>query len=421
VRRGRRPGDAIAERDAVVVAAKRTPITRAARGGLAQVRAEDLALAALTGALREQEPLAGATWDDLVAGCWLQEGAQGSNLGRRLAVLLGDDALPGTTINRACASSLQGLRMAAHAIAADEGDAFLIAGVESISGYQERRAAGTTATQAKHPTFAAAGERYTAQQDGAPLVPWIDPRTRGWIPDVHVAMGLTAENVAQVRGVSRAEQDTYALRSQQRAALPSSTAVHARGIVPVVTADGIAIEHDDCPRPMTTADALAGLAPAFVANGTVTAGNCCPLADGAAAVALMSGRRADELGIAARGRILGTAVTALSPEIMGLGPIAATRMLLDRHGLSVSDLDLVELNEAFAAQVLPCIDELGLDPDRVNAFGGAIAFGHPYGMAGARLVTTLLDGLQVGDGTLGLVTLCAAGGQGMAVLVERLG
>jgi acetyl-CoA C-acetyltransferase len=410
----------LAPTDAVIVAAARTPIGRAARGALADVRAEDLFITAARGALDRASGLSPATLDDVIVGAWLQVGDQGSNLARRIGVLMGWDAVSGTTVNRACTSSLQALAMASHAIRSGEGQAFLVGGVESISHYAQRRTAGTTADDAKHPALRAVASRYRAQlEERAPMAPWRDPRADGEIPDVHLAMGLTAENVAQHRGITRADQDAYALLSQERTAAAVASGFFTREIAPVTTEHGV-VATDDCPRPGTSAAGLSALQPAFVDDGTVTAGNCCPLADGAAALVVTSADRAARDGVVPLARVVATATSALSPEIMGLGPVEATARALQRAGMTPSDLDLVELNEAFAAQVLPCIDDIGVDHERVNVFGGAIALGHPYGMGGARLTTTLLNGMQHTDATVGLVTMCAAGGQGMAVVLERM-
>lgn len=397
--------------DPVIVATARTPIGRAARGSLAHVRAEDLLACAVQGALAQVDALDPDTLDDLLVGAWMHQGDQGGNLARRLAVLMGWDAVPGTSVNRACASSLQTVRMAAHAIRAGEGRAFVAAGVESVSGYALRQGAGATRDDDKHPKFR--GEQ-------RPLdVGWSDPRAQGLMPDVHLPMGRTAENVARLRGVSRADQDAFALLSQQRAAAAVNRGFFSREIVPVLAGDRL-VDRDDSPRPTTTLEGLAALEPAFAEDGTVTAGNCCPLNDGAAAVIVTSHAYARERGLTPLARIIATGVSALSPEIMGLGPVAATEQALRSANMSVSDLDLVEINEAFAAQVLPCLDDLGLSTDITNVNGGAIALGHPFGMGGARLTTTLINGMVEHDAHLGLVTLCAAGGQGMSLIIERL-
>jgi acetyl-CoA C-acetyltransferase len=302
--------------------------------------------------------------------------------------------------------------MATHAIRAGEGRAFIAAGVESVSGYTERRAAGTTHDDDKHPAFRSA-QRPLAKH-------WTDPREQGLLPDVHQAMGLTAENVARLRGVTRTDQDDFALLSQQRTAAAVQRGFFAREIVPITVGERV-IDRDDSPRPATTLEGLAALPPAFAPDGSVTAGNCCPLNDGAAALIVTSDDYARSVGLAPLARVVATGVSALSPEIMGLGPVAATQQALERAGMNVGDLDLVEINEAFAAQVLPCLDDLNVPIDVTNVNGGAIALGHPFGMGGARLTTTLINSMTERDAEVGLVTMCAAGGQGMSVILERLG
>ncbi|GHJ45181.1 acetyl-CoA acetyltransferase [Catellatospora sp. TT07R-123] len=403
--------------EAVVVAAARTPIGRANKGSLVGVRPDDLAVTAVRAALAAVPQLDPRELDDLVLGCGQPAGEQGHNLGRVVAVLLGLDRLPGTTVNRYCASSLQSTRMALHAIRAGEGDAFLSVGVELVSHYGNGRSDGMPGT--RNPVFddaVARSERRAAE--GAE--PWHDPRADGALPDVYIAMGQTAENVAERYGVSRQEQDEFACRSQNLAEQAIAAGFWAREITPVTRPDGTVVSADDGPRAGVTMAALAGLAPSFRPGGTVTAGNCCPLNDGAAAVVVMSDKRARELGVTPLARIVSTGLSALSPEVMGMGPVEASRMALARAGMSVTDVDLVEINEAFAAQVVPSARELGLDWDRLNVNGGAIAVGHPFGMTGARITTTLLNSLTWHDKTIGLETMCAAGGQGMAMILERL-
>jgi len=404
-------------RDTVIVAAKRTPIGRAVKGGLADVRAEDLLTAAITGALDRIDGLDATTIDDLIAGAWMQTRDQGGNLARRAGVLMGLDSVPGVSVNRACTSSLQAIRMAHHAIALGEADTIIAAGVESISHYEDPRAAGSTPMADRHPAFADAGQH---SRDAVAANPrWQDPRDNDQLPDLHLAMGHTAENVAGLRGIGRQEQDDFALRSQRLTADAVTEGFFAREIVPVATSTRL-VDADESPRPDTTAQGLAALRPVFRSGGTVTAGNCCPLNDGAAAVVLMSAQRATDLCITPLARIVATGVSALSPEIMGLGPVTATQRALTHAGMTVDDIDLVEINEAFAAQVLPCIHDLEVDLDIVNVHGGAIALGHPFGMGGARLTTTLLNGMATRDASVGLVTMCAAGGQGMTLIVERV-
>jgi acetyl-CoA C-acetyltransferase len=395
--------------DAVIVAAARSPIGRANKGSLVDLRADDLAVAMARAALGRVPALDPATLDDVILGCAQPAGEQGYNLARSVAVRLGLDGVPGTTVNRYCASSLQAIRMAFHAIRAGEGHAFLAAGAESVSRYDRGKADGMPDT--RNPVFGVARER---------TVPWHDPRDDGQLPDLFIAMGETAENVAQRCGVSREDQDEFAVRSQNRAEKAIADGFFDVDITPVTRPDGTVVATDDGPRAGTTLAKVSTLAPMFRPDGTVTAGNACPLNDGAAALVVMSSSRAGELGLRPLARIVATGVSALSPEIMGLGPIEASRRALANAGLGVSDMDLIEINEAFAAQVVPVIRELGLDPDRVNVHGGAIALGHPFGMTGARIATTLVNSLRVRDKQFGLETMCTAGGQGMAMVVERL-
>ncbi|RDV10001.1 acetyl-CoA C-acyltransferase [Arthrobacter sp. RT-1] len=401
---------ALEPRDAVVVAYRRTPIGRARKGSLAAERPEDLALAAIRGALAAVPQLEPVEFEDAYVGCAVPQGAQGDNVGRRIMVLAGMDTVPAVTVNRFCASSLQATAMAAQAVRAGDGDAFLVAGVESTSSTPP-------VTENPHPAFSDAARRANGVFEAGQ--PWSDPRDRGELPDVYLSMGKTAEFVARHTGTSRRDQDEWALESQRRAERGVESGYFAREIVPVATAAG-SIGADDGPRPGTTMEGLSGLSPVFRDSGTVTAGNASPLNDGASALVVMSARRAGELGLRPLVRILGSAASGLSPEIMGLGPVDASRRLLDRLGLSIGDINIVELNEAFAAQVVPVVRKLGADPERVNPFGGAIALGHPFGATGVRLVGTLINGLQMTDGSLGLATLCVGGGQGMAMVVERL-
>ncbi|MEV5072746.1 acetyl-CoA C-acyltransferase [Microbacterium sp. LMI12-1-1.1] len=399
------------DNDPVVVAYARTPIGRAFKGALREVRPEDLSLTAVQAALQAVPELDPEDIEDFFLGTALPEGVQGDNIARRVAVMAGLDGLPAAVVNRFCASSLQAARMAAHAIKAADGDVFLVGGVESVSLSSEL-------TAVPHPDFDDAITR--AERRFAEFTPWSDPRDRGEVPDVYVAMGKTAEFVAQLTGTTRADQDAFAARSQQRAITARAAGFFEREIVPVLLPDGTRVDLDDGPRPGTTVEVLAGLRPAFHPRGTVTAGNASPLNDGASAAVIMSRRRARELGITLRARILTSTASALSPEIMGLGPVAATELALARTGLSIEDLDIVELNEAFAAQVLPSAARLGIDHSRLNPHGGAIALGHPYGSTGVRMLGTLINGLETRDETIGLATLCVGGGQGMAMIVERL-
>jgi acetyl-CoA C-acetyltransferase len=384
--------------EAVIVAATRTPIGRARKGSLIDVRPDDLVAQAIRSALERVPELDGGEIVDVMVGCGFPEQKQGMNLGRRAALLAGLPAgVPGTTVNRFCASSAQTIRMAFHAIRAGEGDAFVAAGVESITqveGYPKD-------AEELHPKLTG--------QNGA-------------IANVYIPMGLTAENVAERFEVSREDMDRYAQRSQERAVAARDSGFFDREITPYTKEDGTVVSRDDGPRPDSTLEKLAQLEPAFVPGGKVTAGNACPLNDGAAAVIVMNEEWARELGIQPLARIVASAVSGVEPEIMGVGPIEAVRRVLDRAGMSLDDVDVVELNEAFAAQVLPVCRELGIEPfgEQLNPHGGAIALGHPYGMTGARIMCTLLNDLETMDGTMGLETMCVGGGQGLALLVERL-
>ena len=402
--------------EAVIVATARSPIGRAFKGSLTSIRPDDLATQIVSAALAKVPQLDPASVDDLMLGCGLPGGEQGFNMARVVAILLGMDGVPGTTVNRYCSSSLQTTRMAYHAIKAGEGDAFISAGVECVS----RGVNGTSDTwpDTKNPLFGGAIERtaQTAEEE----IPWRDPRADGDLPDVYIAMGQTAENVAAMRGISRREQDEFGVRSQNLAEKALANGFWQREITPVTLPSGDVVVADDGPRPGTTLEKVAALKPAFRPHGTVTAGNCCPLNDGAAAVIVMSDVKAAELGITPLARIVSTGVSALSPEIMGLGPVEASRQALRRAGMAIPDIDLAEINEAFAAQVIPSYRELGIDIDKLNVNGGAIAVGHPFGMTGARITSTILNSLQFHDKTFGLETMCVGGGQGMAAIFERL-
>ncbi len=404
--------------EAVIVATARTPIGRAFKGSLREVRPDDLALTAVQAVLAKVPNLDPAELDDLYLGCAEPWGEQGMNLARVVAVLAGLDRLPGATVNRFCSSSVQTTRMAFHAIKAGEGDAFISAGVECVSRYPRFDGAGRIDPAWQNPLFAEAQQRTVATAESNQT--WSDPREGSAIPDVYMAMGQTAENVATMRGISRERQDEWGVESQNRAEKAIADGFFAREITPVTTPDGTVVSADDCPRPGVTLEGVAGLQPVFRPDGTVTAGNCCPLNDGAAALVVMSDTKARDLGLTPLARVVATGVSALSPEIMGLGPVEASRQALGRAGMTIDDIDLVEINEAFAAQVLPSADDLGIDHDKLNVHGGAIALGHPFGMTGARITTTLLNGLQSRDATYGLETMCVGGGQGMAVIFERL-
>ena len=401
--------------EAYIVATARSPIGRARKGSLADVRPDDLVAQMVQAALAQVPSLDPARIDDLMIGTGQPAGRQGMNIARIVAVLLGLDAVPGTTVNRYCSSSLQTTRMAFHAIKAGEGDVFVSAGVESVSQYAH---GFSDLPDAVNPVFGGAAERTAARGEaGAPG--WTDPRADGSLPDAYIAMGQTAENVAQLHGVTREQQDAYAARSQQRAEAAIASGFWARDITPVTLADGTVVSADDGPRAGVTVEGLAGLDPVFRPDGTVTAGNCCPLNDGAAAVVIVSGRVVEALGLQPLARIVSTGVSGLSPEIMGLGPVEASRQALKRAGLGIDDMDLVEINEAFAAQVIPSARELGIDPERLNVHGGAIAVGHPFGMTGARITSTLINGLAETGGRYGLETMCVGGGQGMALVLDR--
>lgn len=403
--------------EAVIVAAARSPIGRAFKGSLKDVRADDLATAMVQAALAQVPELDPTSLDDLALGCAQPAGEQGYGLARVVAVQLGLDHLPGVTVQRYCASSLQTTRMAAHAIRSGEAEAMISAGAECVSRFSAGKADGMPNTQ--NPKFDQAKQR-SEQRSGAGVPEWTDPRERGELPDVYLAMGQTAENVAQLCKVSRQQQDEYAAGSQQRAEKAIADGFFATDITPFTLDDGTVVSTDDGPRAGVTAESLSSLKPVFRPDGTVTAGNCCGLNDGAAALVVMSDTRAKELGLTPLARIVSTGVAGISPEIMGLGTVEASRQALKNARLDVSDLDIIEINEAFAAQVVPTIDHLGLDRDRVNPFGGAIALGHPYGQTGARMTTTLINGLRWNDGRYGLETMCTAGGQGMAMVIERL-
>lgn len=384
--------------EAVIVAAGRSPIGRAGKGSLVDFRPDDLGAFILSQVLAQVPELHASQVEDVICGCGLPGGESGFNLGRAISILAGVNA-PGTTLTRYCSSSLQTTRMAAHAIRAGEGDVFASVGVETVSRFGN----GTSdPAEARNPRLM--------------------PGNAEGFPDLYLPMGLTAENVAERENISREEMDQFAARSQNRAVAAQTDGFFEREIIPVTTGDGRIVDRDDGPRPNTTAEVLATLKPVFKAGGRVTAGNACPLNDGAAAVIVMSLERAHDLGIAPLARIVGTAVASLEPEYMGLGPIPATEKVFARTGLTLKDMDIVEINEAFAAQVIPAARGIGLDPseDRLNPFGGSIALGHPFGMTGARITCTLLNGLRTRDKTMGLETMCVGGGMGMAMILERL-
>jgi len=403
--------------EAVIVATARSPIGRARKGSLTELRPDDLTVQIVRAALDKVPQLDPADVDDLMLGCGLPGGEQGFNMARVVSVLLGYDHLPGTTLTRYCASSLQTTRMAYHAIRAGEGDVFVSAGVETVSRYVKGNSDTYPGTH--NPVFAAAEERSVQRAEGGAET-WEDPRSDGAVPDIYLAMGQTAENLAQLKGVTRADQDEFGVRSQNLAEKAIADGFWAKDITPVTLPDGTELAADDGPRSGVTLERVAELKPVFRPDGTITAGNCCPLNDGAAAVVVMSDTKAAELGITPLARIVATGVTALSPEIMGLGPVGASQQALGRAGMTFDDIDLVEINEAFAAQVIPSYRDLGIDIDKLNVNGGAIAVGHPFGMTGARITSTLINSLVHHDKQIGLETMCVGGGQGMAMVLERL-
>jgi acetyl-CoA C-acetyltransferase len=398
--------------EAVIVATGRTPIGRANKGSLVDCRPDDLTTHVLKAVLAQVPQLDPTTVEDVIVGCGQPAGESGYNIARVAAILAGMPDVPGVTVNRYCSSSLQTIRMAAHAIRAGEGDVFIAAGVETVSRYRF----GASDTGPHNELFADAEAR-TAARTPAARDPWSPP---SGLPDVYIAMGQTAENVAEYEKVTRQEMDEFAVLSQTRAVESQSNGFFEREIVPVTTPDGTVVTKDDGPRPNTTLEGLAQLKPVFREGGTVTAGNACPLNDGAAAVIVMSETRAAELGITPLARIVASGVSGLNPEIMGLGPVDACRQTLARAHMTIDDIDLVEINEAFAAQVIPSAKHLGISWDKLNVRGGAIALGHPFGQTGARIMTTLLNALEDTGQTFGLESMCVGGGQGMAMIVERL-
>ncbi|MDO3394784.1 acetyl-CoA C-acetyltransferase [Nocardioides cremeus] len=402
--------------EAVIVSTARSPIGRANKGSLKDLRPDDLSATIIKAALDKVPALDPSSIDDHYMGVGLPGGESGNNLARVVNVLNGMDDVPGATITRYCSSSVQTTRMAFHAIKAGEGDVFISSGVETVS----RFAKGTSDhwPDTHNHAFDDAKARTDKMAEGGQ--DWVDPRENGALPDVYIAMGQTAENVARMRGLDRKELDEFGVRSQNLAEKAINDGFWAREITPVTLPDGTVVSTDDGPRAGVTYDALKDLKPVFRPDGVVTAGNCCALNDGAAAVVIMSDTKAAELGLTPLARIVSTGVSGLSPEIMGLGPVEATRNALKHAGMSIGDIDLVEINEAFAAQVVPSYQDLGIDLDRLNVNGGAIAVGHPFGMTGARLQNTMLNSLDWHDKTTGLITMCVGGGQGMALILERL-
>ncbi|CAL9446431.1 3-ketoacyl-CoA thiolase [Nocardiopsis dassonvillei] len=403
--------------EAVIVATARSPIGRAFKGSLKDIRPDDLATQVIGAALAKVPQLDPSSIDDLMLGCGLPGGEQGFNMARVVAVQLGLDTVPGATVTRYCSSSLQTTRMAFHAIKAGEGDVFISAGVETVSRFAH---GSSDNPQNENPLFADAKARTEKRQEaGAPV--WTDPREDGALPDIYISMGQTAENVAQITGVDRRRQDEFAVRSQNLAEKSLDNGFWEREIVPITLPDGTVVTADDGIRRGTTYEKVSQLQPVFRPDGTVTAGNACPLNDGASALVIMSDTKAAQLGLTPLARIVSTGVTGLNPEIMGLGPVEASRQALARANMAIGDIDLVEINEAFAAQVLPSADQLGVDIDaQLNVNGGGIAVGHPFGSTGARITGTLINGLRFHDKTFGLETMCVGGGQGMAAVFERL-
>ena len=396
--------------EAVIVATARTPIGRMSKGSLKDMRPDDLSAHIITSVLDKVPALDRTEIEDVLWGCGQPGGESGHNIARVSAVLAGLDDVPGATVNRYCSSSLMTIRMAAHAIKAGDGDVFVAGGVETSSRFPFGMADGP-----KNPIFDEAGARSAARAEGGAAT-WSPAEG---LPDVYLAMGQTAENVAQLENVSRQDQDEFAVRSQNLAEESLNNGYWEAEITPVTTPDGV-VGTDDGIRPGTTYEKVSGLSPVFRPDGTVTAGNACPLNDGAAAVVVMSDTKAKALGLTPLARIISSAATGLNPEIMGLGPVEAVRKALGRAGMSVDDIDLFEINEAFAAQVLPSARQLGIPMEKLNTRGGSIALGHPFGMTGARIMTTLIHNLQESDKTFGVETMCVGGGQGMAMVVERL-
>jgi acetyl-CoA C-acetyltransferase len=404
--------------EAVIVATARSPIGRAFKGSLKDMRADDLTVQMVQAALAKVPELDPKDITDLMLGCGLPGGEQGSNLGRIVAVLAGYDHLPGTTITRYCSSSLQTTRMAFHAIKAGEGDAYISAGVETVSRFTKGNSDSIPGQDLTNPLFAEAMLRTDDFAQGGKT--WHDPREDDKVPDAYIAMGQTAENVQQLIGMTREEQDEFGVRSQNLAEKAIADGFWAKDITPVTLPDGSVVDSDDGPRAGVTMEAVSQLKPVFRPDGTVTAGNCCPLNDGAAAVIVMSDTKARELGLMPLARIVSTGVTGLSPEIMGLGPIEATKQALGYAGMTLDDIDLFEINEAFAVQSLGSAQALGIPLDKLNVNGGAIAVGHPFGMTGARITSTLINSLQHHDKQFGVETMCVGGGMGMAMVLERL-
>ena len=397
--------------EAVIVATARSPIGRANKGSLVSLRPDDMSTQIIEALMKKVPQVQGADVNDLMMGIGQPAGEGGFNIARVVAVLAGLDDVPGVTVNRYCSSSLQTIRMAFHAIKAGEGDCFISAGVETVSRYSSG-----ASDVAPNAIFKAPGERTKLRAQGGQST-WAPP---AGLPDMYIAMGQTAENVVEVEGVTREEMDRFGVRSQNLACEFVENGFFEAEITPLVLEDGTVVSKDDGPRPGTNYEAVSQLKPVFRPDGTITAGNACPLNDGAAAVMVMSDTKAKQLGLTPLARIVSSGVTGLNPEIMGLGPIEACRQALARAGMTIDQIDLVEINEAFAAQVIPSAKHLGIPMDKLNIHGGGIALGHPFGMTGARIMTTLIHGLQYEDKTFGMESMCVGGGQGMAMIIERL-
>jgi acetyl-CoA C-acetyltransferase len=397
--------------EAVIVATARSPIGRANKGSLVSLRTDEMAAQIVRALMAKVPSVKGSDIEDLIIGVGQPAGEAGFNLGRMVALLAGIPEAPGVVVNRYCSSSLQTIRMAAHAIKAGEGDCFIAAGVEAVSRYQFG-----AADTAPNPIFKGPGERTKLRSAGGQPV-WTPQQG---LADAYIAMGQTAENVRETEGVSREDMDWFAKRSQDLASANVSNGFFDAEISPLTLEDGTVVSKDDCPREGTTLEGLAGLKPAFRPDGQVTAGNACPLNDGAAAVMVMSDTKAKALGLTPLARFVSSGVSSLNPEIMGLGPVEACRQAMKRAGMSINDIDLVEINEAFAAQVLPSAKHLGISMDKLNVNGGAIALGHPFGMTGARIMTTLIHGLQASNKNVGMETMCVGGGQGLSMIIERM-
>ncbi|MEP7112605.1 MAG: acetyl-CoA C-acetyltransferase [Ilumatobacteraceae bacterium] len=397
--------------EAVIVATARSPIGRANKGSLVSMRPDDMSVQIIEALMKKVPHVQSSEIDDLMMGIGQPAGEGGFNIARVVAVLAGLNDVPGVTVNRYCSSSLQTIRMAFHAIKAGEGDCFIAAGVETVSRY-----ANGASDTAPNAVFKPSGERTKLRAQGG-QESWTSP---SGLPDMYIAMGQTAENVVEFEGVTREEMDRFGVRSQNLACEHVENGFFDNEIIPLVLEDGTVVSKDDGPRAGTNYETVSQLKPVFRPDGTITAGNACPLNDGAAAVMVMSDTKAKRLGITPLARIVASGVSGINPEIMGLGPIAACRQALHRAGMTIDQIDLVEINEAFAAQVIPSAKQLGIPMEKLNIHGGAIALGHPFGMTGARIMTTLINGLQYEDKTFGMESMCVGGGQGMAMIVERL-